>query len=47
MAKHFFKTLIIFAVIIILGLIGVYLTSNSGKNGDSVNTLNNQIQVAK
>lgn len=46
MAKHFIKTLILFAGMIILGLVGVFLVSYFGK-GEEINTSNNQTQVAK
>ncbi|MCX6751309.1 MAG: hypothetical protein NT161_00875 [Candidatus Nomurabacteria bacterium] len=47
MTKHFWKTLIIFAVMIIIGLIGVVLVSNLEKGEDSTNTPTNKTEVAK
>ena len=47
MTKHFWKTLIIFAVMIIIGLIGVILVSNLDIGEDSKNTPNNKTEVAK
>ena len=47
MTKHFWKTLIIFAVMILIGLIGVVLVSNLDENEDSTNTPNNKTEVAK
>jgi putative Mn2+ efflux pump MntP len=47
MAKHFLKTLVVFIGMIILGLIGVFLVSYFDKGGESVNTPNSKVQVAK
>ncbi len=47
MAKHFLKTLIIFMMMIILGLVGVFLITRFGDGEKSVNTLNEKIQIAK
>lgn len=44
MTKHFWKTLIIFAVMILLGLIGVFLVSNLDKDNGLPD---NNIKVAK
>lgn len=37
--KHFFKILIIFSVMIILGLIGVFLVNRFGNNEDTLNNV--------
>lgn len=47
MTKHFLKTLIIFAGMIIIGLIGVILVSNFEKGDELTNTPNNKTEVAK
>ena len=47
MAKHFWKTVIIFAVMILIGMIGVVLVSNIDINGESAGVLKSQSQVAK
>ena len=47
MAQHFFKTLIIFIGMIIIGLVGVFLVTHFDKSDGGVNIPNNQTQVAK
>ena len=47
MAKHFFKILMIFLAMIILGLIGVYLASHFNQGEESDNASGNQVPVAK
>ncbi len=47
MTKHFWKTLIIFTVMILIGLIGVVLVSNLDIGDESTNILNNKAEVAK
>jgi len=47
MVKHFLKTLIVFLGMIILGLIGVFLVNYFDKEETSINTINNQTQVAE
>jgi len=44
MAKHFFKTLVIFLVMIGFGLLGVFLVNYFDKNGESID---NKTQIAK
>ena len=44
--KHFLKTLLMFTLMIIIGLIGVFLCGYFGKDGGSVNT-SGKIDVAK
>ena len=43
MTKHFLKTLTIFAIIIIIGLIGIFLLTGSDKNGELTNTPNSAV----
>jgi hypothetical protein len=45
--KHFFKILAVFSIMIILGLIGVFLTNTFGQEQGGLNTVNNKTQVAK
>jgi hypothetical protein len=45
--KHFFKILIIFTVMIVLGLASVLLVSNSDKGIKKPSMLNNANTVAK
>jgi len=47
MVRHFFKTLIVFIVMIILGLIGVFLINHFDENAGSAGEPNNQIQLAE
>jgi hypothetical protein len=47
MAKHFLKTLFIFTIIVILGLVGVYLVMYFGEGGNMMETLNGKIGFAK
>jgi hypothetical protein len=45
--KHFFKTLLLFIGMIILGLIGVFLVNKFDKKGEQPNILNKVGSVAK
>jgi len=45
--KHFFKILLIFAGMIILGLIGVFLASYFDKTGEQSTILNNAFPAVK
>jgi len=45
--KHFFKTLVIFTGMILLGLVGIFLVSYFGQGEKQLNALNNKTQVAK
>ena len=47
MAKHFWKTVIIFIIMIVIGLIGVVIVSNLDEEDKSSNMLNNKVEVAK
>lgn len=47
MAKHFLKTLFVFTIIVILGLVGVYLVMYFGEGGNMMETLNGKIGFAK
>jgi len=47
MAKHFFKALGLFIVIIILGLIGIVVINYFENNNVEITNTNNQVQVAK
>ncbi|KKR68998.1 MAG: hypothetical protein UU10_C0016G0004 [Parcubacteria group bacterium GW2011_GWF1_40_6] len=47
MVKHFFKTLFIFTIIVIFGLVGVYLVMYFDGGGEFMETLNNKIGFAK
>ena len=47
MVKHFLKTLVIFIIIVLLGLMGVYLVMYFGEGGDLMETLNGRIGFAK
>jgi hypothetical protein len=47
MAKHFIKTLIIFSVMIIIGLIGVFLVSYFNKQGSTVSTSDDSTAPAR
>jgi len=45
--KHFLKTLILFTVMILLGLIGVFLVGYLEEGGEQTDTQNNKIKVAE
>lgn len=49
MTKHFLKTLTIFAIMIVIGLLGVLLITNLGNNAEMTGNgnSNNGAQVAK
>jgi hypothetical protein len=47
MVKHFFKTLSIFMIMIILGLLGVFLVNHFDEAGKATNATNDKIEVAK
>ncbi|MFZ3011696.1 MAG: hypothetical protein WA060_01700 [Minisyncoccia bacterium] len=47
MAKHFLKTLFVFTIIVILGLMGVYLVMYFGEGGNMMEILNGKIGFAK
>ncbi len=47
MAKHFWKTVIIFLAMILVGVIGVVLVSNIGKGVLPTDTINTKTQLAK
>lgn len=47
MIKHFLKTLLLFSIMIVLGLIGVYLINHYGNGVESINMQNNKTQIAK
>jgi len=47
MVKHFLKTLSIFIIIVLFGLVGVYLVMYFDGGGDLMETLNNKIGFAK
>ena len=41
MAKHFIKTLVIFCVMIVIGLLGVFLVSHYDKSGNDAGSTAN------
>jgi len=45
--KHFFKVLIIFTAMIIVGLIGVFLASHFDKDSEQSKVSNTALPVAK
>jgi len=47
MVKHFLKTLSIFIIIVLFGLMGVYLVMYFDAGGNMMETLNNKIGFAK
>jgi len=47
MLKHFLKTLAVFIVMIILGLLGVFLINEYNDEIEASNPLGSQAQVAK
>jgi hypothetical protein len=47
MVKHFLKTLSIFMIMIILGLLGVFLVNHFDEAGKVTNATNDETEVAK
>ncbi|MEK7080783.1 MAG: hypothetical protein AAB902_00055 [Patescibacteria group bacterium] len=47
LTKHFFKILMIFTMMIILGLIGIVVLKNFDQNGEQGTEASNQTPVAK